>query len=449
MLSVKPRNNVRETCTKPDLTITETQLLYAQLQFTQLLTMNKFLKKAQVFHYASFRYLFMGRLFTVLGNGIAPIALAFAVLDIGGSASDLGVVVASRSLFNVLFLLVGGVVADRYSRSQVLVVSALVAAVSQAIVAWSVLDGSATVISLTLLGALNGAAAGIALPASSALVPQVVPAKHLRQANALIQLGVYGGTVMGASMGGVITSAVGPGWGLAIDALGFAASAPLYFLMRVSPNNAGTTQGNILRDIKEGWAEFAGRSWIWSIVLQFAIINVAFNGIVEVYGPMIADASFGRAQWGIIVAAHSVGLIAGSFLAMKWHPRRDLMIGAMLAGLCALPIFMLSQNMPAAGLIVGFFIAGVSLGLFGVTWAHSLQTHIPADKLARVYAYDAMGSFIAIPFGQLVAGPLAAQYGIDRVLLMSALAVVIVTAAVGWVPALRQPERMGTKPYNT
>ncbi len=237
--------------------------------------MNKFQKNVQAFQHTSFRYLFFGRLFTVLGNGIAPIALAFAVLDIGGSASDLGIVVASRSLCNVLFLLVGGVVADRYSRSRVLVSSAVVAAVSQAIVAWSVLDGSATVISLTLLGALNGAAAGIALPASSALVPQVVPATDLRQANALIQLGIYGGTVMGASLGGIITSAVGPGWGLAIDALGFAVSVPLYFLIRVKSNKTAASQGNILRDIKEGWAEFAGRSWIWSIVLQFAIINVA------------------------------------------------------------------------------------------------------------------------------------------------------------------------------
>lgn len=411
--------------------------------------MNKFQKNVQAFQHTSFRYLFFGRLFTVLGNGIAPIALAFAVLDIGGSASDLGIVVASRSLCNVLFLLVGGVVADRYSRSRVLVSSAVVAAVSQAIVAWSVLDGSATVISLTLLGALNGAAAGIALPASSALVPQVVPATDLRQANALIQLGIYGGTVMGASLGGIITSAVGPGWGLAIDAMGFAVSAPLYFLIRVKSNKAAASQGNILRDIKEGWAEFAGRSWIWSIVLQFAIINVAFNGIVVVLGPMIADASFGRARWGIIVAAHSAGLIAGSFLAMKWHPRRDLFIGAMLAGLYALPIFMLSQNASAALLIVGFFIAGMSLGLFGVTWAHSLQTHIPPDKLARVYAYDAMGSFIAIPFGQLVAGPLATHFGMSAVLLMSALAVVMATACVGLVPAIRQPEKMGTKSHNT
>ncbi len=164
--------------------------------------MNTFNKRVSAFHFSPFRHLFIARLFTVLGNGIAPIALAFAVLDIGGSVSDLGIVVASRSIFNVVFLLIGGVLADRYSRNQVLVSSSVIAAVSQAIVAWTVLDGSATVMSLALLSALNGAAAGIALPASSALVPQTVPVQNLRAANALFQLGIYSGTIIGASLGG-------------------------------------------------------------------------------------------------------------------------------------------------------------------------------------------------------------------------------------------------------
>jgi len=400
--------------------------------------MNTCYKNIHVFHFSPFRYLFVARFLTVLGNSIAPIALAFAVLDIGGSASDLGVVVASRSVFNVAFLLIGGVLADRYSRSRVLVSSSVVAAASQALVAWSVLDSSATVISLSLLGAINGAAAGIALPASSALVPQIVPAQNLRQANALVQLGIYGGTVIGASLGGILTSSVGPGWGLAIDAMGFAASAPLYFFIRVTSIKACTSQGNILRDLKEGWKEFASRTWVWSIVVQFTVINAAFNGVVMVLGPVIADASFGRTSWGIIVAAQSVGLIAGSFLALRWRPRRDLFIGAMLVGAYAAPIFILSQLASASWLIAGFFLAGITFGLFGVTWAHSLQTHIPQDKLARVYAYDAVGSFVAIPFGELVAGPLAIHFGMSNVLLISALAVVIVTIGVSLVPAIRK-----------
>ncbi len=405
-------------------------------------------KKGHAFHFSAFRHLFFARLLTVLGNGIAPIALAFAVLDIGGSVSDLGIVVASRSLFNVAFLLIGGVLADRYSRSRVLVSSSLVAAISQAIVAWLVLEGSATVMSLALLGTLNGAAAGIALPASSALVPQTVPAQNLRQANALIQLGIYSGTVIGASLGGILIAAVGPGWGLAIDALGFAFAAPLYRLIRVAAIKVGESQSNILLDLKEGWKEFASRAWVWSIVVQFTIINAAFSGIVMVLGPVIADASFGRASWGIIIAAQSVGLIVGSFLALRWRPRRDLFIGAMLVALCAVPIFLLSQPASAPWLVAAFFIAGVAFGLFGVSWAHSLQTHIPPEKLARVYAYDAVGSFVAIPFGELVAGPLAARFGTSDVLLVAALAVVVATAGVGLVPAIRRLDNAAqSKPH--
>ncbi|MFW5386416.1 MFS transporter [Yersinia sp. 2542 StPb PI] len=391
-----------------------------------------------VFHYAPFRNLFFARLLTVLGNGIAPIALAFAVLDIGGSEADLGLVVAARSVFNVAFLLIGGVLADRYSRSKVLLSSSVIAALSQGIVAWLVLDGTATIMWLAVLGTINGAAAGIALPASSAMVPQTVPARNLREANAFIQLGVYGGTVIGASLGGVLTAAIGPGWGLAVDALGFAASAPLYLLIRTASAQLLASQTNILQDLRDGWQEFIARAWVWTIVAQFTIVNAAFSGVVMILGPIVADASFGRASWGIIVAAQSIGLIAGSFIALRWRPRRDLFIGVLLVALCAIPITLLSMVSSTAILMGAFFIAGVGFGQFGVVWAHSLQTHIPPEKLARVYAYDAMGSFVAIPIGELAAGPLAMHYGSRAVLLASAVAVVIATIAASLTPAIRR-----------
>ncbi|WP_145553449.1 MFS transporter [Yersinia canariae] len=402
-----------------------------------------------VFHSAPFRNLFFARLLTVLGNGIAPIALAFAVLDIGGTATDLGLVVASRSIFNVAFLLIGGVLADRYSRSLVLLSSSTIAALSQGVVAWLVLDGTATVMALAVLGTINGAAAGIALPASSAMVPQTVPAHNLRAANAFIQVGIYAGTVIGASLGGVLISTIGPGWGLAVDALGFAASAPLYFFIRTNPASALLSNTNILQDLRDGWKEFIARSWVWAIVAQFTIINAAFSGVVMILGPIVADASFGRAGWGIIVAAQSIGLIIGSFIALRWRPRRDLLIGVMLVSLCAVPIVLLSMVSSVFVLMGGFFIAGIGFGQFGVVWANSLQTHIPPDKLARVYAYDAMGSFVAIPVGELAAGPLAMQYGNTAVLLASAIAVVIATIAASFAPAIRQLDNRPTvKPCN-
>lgn len=392
----------------------------------------------RAFYYAPFRNLFFARLLTVLGNGIAPIALAFAVLDMGGSAADLGIVIAARSIFNVAFLLIGGVLADRYSRSRVLLYSSVIAAISQGIVAGLVLDGSATIMLLVILGAINGAAAGASLPASQAMVPQTVPVHSLREANAFIQLGIYGGTVIGASLGGVLISVMGPGWGLAIDALGFAASAPLYLMIRTNSTQPQSAQSNILQDLKDGWVEFISRSWVWAIVVQFTIVNAAFSGVMMVLGPVVADATFGRTGWGMAIAAQSMGLIVGSIIALRWRPRRDLLIGTILTAFCAGPIVILALIPSTSVLMAAFFIAGVGFGLFGVAWAQSLQTHIPPEKLARVYAYDALGSFVAIPIGEIAAGPLAMHYGNTNVLLFCAVAVLVATFAASLTPAIRK-----------
>lgn len=392
----------------------------------------------RAFYYAPFRNLFFARLLTVLGNGIAPIALAFAVLDMGGSAADLGIVIAARSIFNVAFLLIGGVLADRYSRSRVLLYSSVIAAISQGIVAALVLDGSATIMLLVTLGAVNGAAAGASLPASQAMVPQTVPVHSLREANAFIQLGIYGGTVIGASLGGVLISVMGPGWGLAIDALGFAASAPLYLMIRTNATQSQGAESNILQDLKDGWTEFISRSWVWAIVVQFTIVNAAFSGMMMVLGPVVADATFGRTGWGMAIAAQSTGLIVGSVIALRWRPRRDLLIGTILTAFCAGPLVILALIPSTSILMAAFFIAGVGFGLFGVAWAHSLQTHIPPEKLARVYAYDALGSFVAIPIGEIAAGPLAMHYGNTNVLLACAAAVLVATFAASFTPSIRK-----------
>lgn len=390
-----------------------------------------------ILRYTPFRNLFLARFLTVLGNSVAPVALAFAVLDIGGTAADLGLVVAARSVFNVAFLLFGGVLADRYSRSLVLFSSSAVAACSQGVVAWLVLSGMATVPLLLPLSMINGAAAGIALPASSALVPQTVPAQRLRQANAFIQVGVYVGTVLGASLGGVMTSAIGPGWGLAVDALGFAIAAPLYLCIR-TPYQPAASQTNIWQDLRDGWHEFTARAWVWAVVAQFAVVNAAFTGMVMVLGPVIADATFGRASWGLMIAAQSVGLIIGSCIALSWRPRRAMFIGVMMVAFCAVPILLLASGAATPVLMGGFCLAGIGFGHFGVVWAHALQTHIPREKLARVYAYDAMGSFIAIPLGELAAGPLAMHFGNARVLWVCAGAVMIASAITSRIRTVRQ-----------
>lgn len=116
----------------------------------------------------AFRYLAAGRLVNMLGNGVAPMALAFAVLDLTGSVRGLGLVVGARSLMTVLFVLIGGVAADRIPLRLVLAGSNVLGAVIQAAVAALVLAGTATIPMLLALSAANGIVTALSQPASTA-----------------------------------------------------------------------------------------------------------------------------------------------------------------------------------------------------------------------------------------------------------------------------------------
>lgn len=143
---------------------------------------------------------------------------------------------------------------------------------------------------------------------------------------------------------------------------------------------------HFLHDLREGWQAFIARNWVWTVVIQFTIVNAAFSGGMMVLGPVVADASVVRTGWGISIAAESVGLIVGSFMALRWRPNRDMLIGVMLVALSAVPFFLLSKMAATSVLMAAFFLAGIGLGQFGMIWAHHLQTQISADKLVRFYA---------------------------------------------------------------
>ncbi|PXA72115.1 MFS transporter [Cryobacterium arcticum] len=384
---------------------------------------------------APFRWLLTARTIATLGNAAAPIALAFAVLDLTGSAVDLGLVVASRSIANVAVLLFGGVIADRLPKHLLLVGTSLAAAATQAAVAALVLSGSATIPLLMLLSILNGAVAAVSFPASAAVVPQTVPVSQLRPANALLRLSLNGGAILGASLGAVLIAAVGPGWGLALNAASFALAGIFFAFVRTpfavpaDLADGAAPSRSVLRELREGWREFSSRTWVWVVVAQFALVNAAFVGAIAVLGPLVADDSFGRASWGLIIAAETVGLALGGLLALRWRPRHALGIGVGLVIVTALPIVGLALVPLVPLLVVAFLIGGLAIEQFGVAWDQSLQQNIPQDKLARVYSYDAVGSFIAIPVGEILVGPLAHSFGTTPVLLGCAAVIVLASLA--------------------
>ena len=417
-----------------------------------------------------FRWLLAARTTGVLGNAVAPIALAFAVLDLTGSAADLGLVVAARSIANVAVLLFGGVIADRLRRDVVLVGTSLAAAGTQAVVASLVVTGSATIPLLVVLSVLNGAVAAVSLPAAAALVPETVPDALLRPANALLRLGLNGGSVVGASAGAGIVAVVGPGWGLAVDAAGFALAGVLYSRLRLpvrpgSPSRGGADSGpgagagagagsgpgsgpgsgsgagsgsSVIADLREGWQEFTRRSWVWIVVAQFAVLNAAFVGATTVLGPVVADGSFGRAAWGLVVAAQTVGLGLGAVVALRWRPRHGLAVGVGLMAVTGVPVATLGLAPVVPALVVAFLLGGVALEIFAISWDQSLQSHVPRASLARVYSYDMVGSFVAVPLGEVFAGPAAQHVGTRPTLLVCAAIIVSATLAAVSTPGVRR-----------
>ncbi|MEV5716456.1 MFS transporter [Amycolatopsis mediterranei] len=378
---------------------------------------------------APFRALVTGRSLAQFGNAVAPFALAFAVVDLTGSAVDLGIVVGARSLANVLLLLFGGMLADRLPRSVILQGTETAAALTQAAVAASVLCGFASVPLLAGLGFVNGAVSAISLPAAAALTPSTVPGSQLTQANALVRLLANTGRIAGAGLAGVVVAFAGSGWALAGNSLLFLGAAVAYRRIRL-PRGERVPGSRPLAELAEGWREFRARAWVWLVVLQFMIVNAVTAGALLVIGPLVADDTFGRTGWGFALAVQTAGSLLGGVLAAHWQPRRMLFTGVAVVSAGALPMLALGWKPSLLPLLAAMFLAGVAFEQFSVAWDVSLQENIPPDKLARVYSYDMLGSFVAMPLGQIAAGPLAEHAGRSATLFGGAALVVVATALV-------------------
>jgi MFS family permease len=389
-----------------------------------------------------FRLLFAARAISLVGSAMAPIALAFAVLDVGGSASELGIVLAARMIPQLVFLLVGGVWADRLPRNLVMLVADLVTGATQAVTAALLLTGNAEIWHLVVLQAIGATAFAFFFPASTGLVPQTVEPVLLQQANAVLRMAVNVSAIGGAALGGVLVAAVGPGWAIGIDAATFFVSAVLLQAMRVAHQERLHTP-NFLSELREGWREFVGRTWLWVIVLAFGFLNAAYAGGLNVLGPIVADEELGGASaYGAIFAAQALGLLLGAAVALRFKPSRPLFVGC--AAMVGIPpvLVLLGLGAPLPLIVLAAVVMGLGMELFGVYWDTALQQHVPEQALSRVSSYDALGSFIFIPLGQLLAGPISEAIGVDETLYLAAAIVVLATVAMLATPDIRHLRRL-------
>jgi len=383
-----------------------------------------------------FRLLFGGQAVSLLGDAIVPVALAFAVLDLTGSVSDLGYVLAARTIPLVGFLLAGGVFADRLPRRSVMIAADLTRLCTQGTLAALLILGQAQLWQLLVLLALHGTATAFFNPAVTGLVPATVTANALQQANALRGMAMSAAAVAGPAIAGILVATVGSGWALAADAASFAVSAALLGLLRLPLQNPLPRQ-SFLRDLRGGWSELRSRSWIWVIILCSSVGN-AVLGAFFVLGPAVSKHSLGGVgAWALIVAILGLGSLLGSAAAMRLHPHRPLLLGSLLVlPFGALPA-MLALRLPAPAIAAVALIAGFGNMIFNALWETALQRHVPPAALSRVSAYDWFGSLAAQPIAYASVGAVASTIGTNATLYGAAVLTTIATLAMIAVPSVR------------
>lgn len=375
--------------------------------------------------------LFLAYLVTYTGTAMAPIAMAFGLLDLTGSTRDAGIVVAAPTAASILVLLVGGAIADRTSRQRVIVSAEAIAMLAQLAIASLFLSGVATVPGLAFLMLVNGVAMAFNAPASVGLIVQVAEREDLQAVNALLGTARNSALAIGAALGGVLVSTVGAGVTLAIDGLSFGVSALLVLGLRPRIQRAPEA-ASILEDLRRGASEFFSHTWLWVIVAQFSLIVAVHESLFGLIGPAVARIDMdGARSWGFIAAAFGVGTFVGGLLSLRIAPRRPMRLGTLLTfTFVGLPAA-LSFPLPFGVIAAIAFAEGCAGQIFAVLWYTTLQRKIPEDMLSRVSAYDHLGSIGLAPAGIVAAGFLFEALG-ARATLWIGVATVLVPTAIAF-----------------
>ncbi|MFD6817310.1 MFS transporter [Microbacterium sp. NPDC060132] len=391
----------------------------------------------------NFRWFFLARAITMITGSMSSIALAFAVLEIDNDARSLSIVLAAFTVSNIVFVLFGGVIADRLPRALIIQSCYVVDILSIGAMAALLFTGTATVPLLAILSVVNGASTAFVLPAMQGIIPQLTTPEHLQQANAMLSFVRSAVTIGGPVIAGVVVAAAGPAWAMVVQAAGWLVAIPVLALVKLPPPAAegGTT---MFHDLRIGWHEFWSRSWLWTIVLAFMIMNAIHVGAWGVVGPYIAknDDRLGITGWGWVLSAEGVGVLLMTLLLM-WVPlRRPLRYGMIGMATFAIPLTVLGVHPGVVLLAMAAFLAGAGAEVFATGWNLAMMENVPGEKLSRVASYDMLGSFVVMPIGTLVYGWLITQADPATVLIASGAvygAIALTTLAVPSVWRMGRP----------
>jgi MFS family permease len=387
----------------------------------------------------NFRLLAAARTSSFFGTNLAPIAVAFAVLDLTGSATDTGIAFACWTLAQVSTLLIGGVVADRLPRRVVMVASDTANCCIRAAMGALLLSGHARIWEIFVLQAAGGAATAFYSPASTGLVPETVPQRLLQQANGVMSISRYLAFPIGAAAGGAIVATVGSGWALLLDGATYATSALLLLQIRLPARARTTAAPNFARELREGWQAFTEHTWVWLLTSWISLYFLITYAPFFVLGPYIAKHHLhGAVGWAIVVTGEGIGALLGGIVGLRVRPRRTMVTIGALFVVTALQSVLLAAHAPVATIGMAAALAGFAFSFGTVIWDTSLQQEVPPEKLARVSAYNWMGAMAFLPAGYAIAGPVASVIGMSTSLVVGAVWIVVSTVAVISVRGVRE-----------
>jgi MFS family permease len=393
---------------------------------------------------SDFRLLATGQTLSWIGNGFQTVALAVAVVKAGGGAGDLGLIMACSVIAMVACSLFGGVWADRLQPQHVMVGSDLVR-LAGAITLTVMFLGHGYHLALTAtVAAISAGAGSFFSPAMSSLKPLLVPVDQRQQANATLSMLQTGSSVVGPALGGLTVAAFGAPAGFAVNAASFLASMAAALLLRVRAERG--PHESMLRELGEGWREISKRDWLVGGLFAATAYHVA-NGVILVLVQVVAIERLGGASAaGFISAAEGLGGFIGAGLGLRLRPRHPLRAGWLT--LMLMPVWALAYVWPAAlvAVMAGAVIGYAGLMFFGVAWETAIQDHVPHRALGRVSSWDYLTSFIAMPIGNALAGPLSGAYGINPVLVACAAVLLLSSVSQFAIPGVRKMTRTETAP---
>lgn len=385
-----------------------------------------------------FSMLVTARLISNVGNGLSPIALAYGVLSLpGADGSDLSIVMGARYLPLIIFMLFGGVFADRFQRNRIVGGSDIIGSVLVAVSALSLIAGFSSILLLAVMGALFGVLNALWWPAMSGVLPEILPKEKLQEGNAIIGLMSNIGVVFGTLLGGVIVTLTSPGWALLIDGATFFIAGIIVWNLKLDAKSRVESPG-IIHDLRIGWREFISRSWLVTMVVAFAFINMAFDSMITILGPLnFSDPESGPRQWSYNLAGLTIGMMIGGVIVLKFKFKHPLFVSMILVAISGVWDFALAFDLSLAISIAAGIFSGIAVEVFLVTWSTSMQTHIPEESFSRVNAYDSLGSYGFAPLGIIIAGPLAEAFSVNSILFATGSITLLASAAALSVKSVR------------